>query len=276
MQTHETINGIVIEYDPDAEVQAFLDHVRELAAGSGTTANDLVLLIYSNANPLLGPYPFGDRGAVTRETLANPAYHVLTDILYRQEMAERGVAAETLAATYTLTLAEGAELAGVSKVALRKAALESRVPTWVKGGQYFFRPSDVERFAGAGDGRRKQPAEGQGSGPLEVTLGSKPGVSFRLLGDRAPGDLEKVTGNVRQGTVPGGWSRLCAAFSKDSNGEKRLFAYELVPGDTEEAIDVDGFGIRGKFRVERKVSDRKATELLEAFRVAGKVVADGK
>lgn len=259
MATYETISGIIIEYEPDAETLAFVERVAALASKPRTTANDLIVLIYSGDNPLLGPYPFGGRGAVTKETLANPAYAVLADMLFRKEMAERGVTPEALAARYTMPASEAQEVVGISRVAMRKAALEGRISTWVKGGAYYFDPQEVERFAGAGDKRRAKVREASGGAELSAVVGNAPGGSLYVKGAEVR-ESARLGEHVVSGSIEEGWTRLLVKFSKESRGEKRVWVYELEPGTDDEAIDVKPFGVKGRFRIAAKLDGKKATD----------------
>lgn len=145
---HLTVTGHRVEYDePDGKLARFLARVEKLAGDPKTTEDDLVSVIYSAENPILAPSPFGDRGIVTRETLGNPVYRVLTDILRRKDFAERRVDIAKLSAGYTLSVVEAAERIGVHESAVRQAIAANRIASWVKDGRHYLHPKWVDQFA---------------------------------------------------------------------------------------------------------------------------------
>src|SRR3712207_1215967 len=106
MPTHLTIEGHTIEYGAPPEVQALIDRLRRMLDDPRATEDDMVLAVYSPANPIMDKTVMPGRGAVTAAVLANPVYEVMTDLLFRKGLEPGDV--EDLAARRTLTLAEAA------------------------------------------------------------------------------------------------------------------------------------------------------------------------
>lgn len=269
MLTYTTAQGHELQYDdtPPGAV-AFLSRVLALASHGGTTEDDLIELIYSAANPILGPYPFGGRGAVTRETLDNPIYHVMTDCLFRARLAAHGKAPEQAGARYTLTVTEAAGRVGVSRAAIQKAIKTGRLDSWVRGGQYYLWPDDVDRFAAALPETRRgyvsddAPAVGA---PLVARVGGTPGVTFRLKVSEAYDATSRESGHVFTGTIRAGWKTLAVSYSsKTDTGTHRTFLL-VVPGDKETEIEHEGFFLRGRFTVQSKRTGERAAVAWREF-----------
>jgi excisionase family DNA binding protein len=143
---HETLNGHRVEYDePDAKLARFLARVEKAMVDEHVTENEMIALVYSVENPLLESSAIGGP-LVTKETLANPIYRVLADLLERKRVAARGIDIVKLAAKYTLTVAEAAEQLGAHENTVRKAIREGRLASWVKDGQHYLNPKWVDQF----------------------------------------------------------------------------------------------------------------------------------
>jgi hypothetical protein len=144
---HTTISGHRIAFpEPEGETQAFLKRVRVDAADPKVTENDLIATIYGNDNPLLAPGIVPGRGMVTRETLANPLYRVLIDLLDRKRMDEKGLAIEDIAARYTMPVSAAAAELEISTSAVLQAIAAGRLPSWLKDGKHFLPPAAVAAF----------------------------------------------------------------------------------------------------------------------------------
>ena len=99
MPQHTTVSGHVIDYpEPEPKVAALLKRLARMADDPKATEDQMVALTYSSENPLLGPDLFPSRGAVTKETLLKPAWHVMQDYLARKYIAENGPVEATFVA----------------------------------------------------------------------------------------------------------------------------------------------------------------------------------
>jgi excisionase family DNA binding protein len=146
-QTHQTISGQTINFsNVPAQQIAFLEKLKLMAAHRGTTHDEMIVKAYGPENPILDPNAIPGRGAVTAEVIGKPAYRAMTDILFRKEMIERGVTAESLAECFTLTPAEVAARLGVTVSAVRQAIDAGRLGAWLKGGRVFIDPRSLVTF----------------------------------------------------------------------------------------------------------------------------------
>lgn len=277
MAQHTTIAGHVIDYDqPRGKLAAFLKRVRDAAADPDVTEAELLVLIYSDENPLLEPFPLGGgRGQVTKAVLERPEYRVLQDLLFRKRVAEQGLDVDQLAARFTLAPSEAAERVGVSVSAIRQAIAQQRLASWLRDGQHFLDPRDVDAFAEATEGKRRGPRAGAAKttrggaerppagNALAVRLGNADGVSFRLKlpgGEKLPG-AHKVGPNQHEGQIET-WERI--GVISGGEGEYRFF--ELVPGAEERELARGPFFVRGRFDFAQKVNNsRQAREAFKAF-----------
>ena len=90
MAKHQTVSGHAIEYEDTPEVAAFLRRLRELVDDPKAGVHEVIGLAYSRENPILDQTIFPERGAVTKEVLASPAYTVVADLVFRKEAAVHG------------------------------------------------------------------------------------------------------------------------------------------------------------------------------------------
>lgn len=262
MLQHTTISGHVIEYpEPEPKLEALLRQLRRMVDDPSMIENDMIEIAYSKDNPLLGSDLFPTRGAVTRETLANPAYYVMTDLLGRKRIAQDGIDVAKLASEYTLTVPEAAERLGIHESAVRLAIRSRRIPSWVKDGQYFLAPRSVDSFAVGTRG--PQPQSRVRAEPLDVCIGNTEGQSLRM---RYPGELRETghTGHIVEGQI-GRWRRVGVISGGD--GKHRFF--ELEPADSENELKFGPFYVRGRFSIVKKVNAaKKAREAWQTFTAA--------
>lgn len=153
---YETITGHRIEYTPKPKVAAFLRRLEAMVADESATESDCIALAYSTENPILDHSMFPGRGAVTRDVLADPAYRVMTDLLFRKRIAERQIDVATTEARYTMTVAEAAEELGVHVSAIRQAIASQRLASWHREGRHYLDPRAVRamRLTAAAGKRR--------------------------------------------------------------------------------------------------------------------------
>ena len=261
---YQTLSGHRVEYpEPDLKVQAFLDRVQKVFHDREKTDDDMISLIYGKENPLLD----ATNGMVTREVFDNPVYAVFSDLIVRKRVAMEGTDPERLAARYTLTVADVAAHKGVSEDAIRKAVRERRLPSWVKGGSYFFEPRAIE---GAVLGTRGPMPKG--IAPIAYRVGYDEATESQLRlrtdpGGNQPDETDKSTPTSQSRTIYNGtverWRRA-AVFAAGGRGKARFF--ELEPSTQQESVEFQGFYVRGKFRITRKLNNAKeARKAWESF-----------
>jgi hypothetical protein len=96
MPTHETMSGHVIEYErPSPKVGAFLARLQEMLEDRKTGEQEMIAVAYSTENPILAQGLFPGRGAVTREVLADPVYHVMADLIARKHVQVSGTTSKS-------------------------------------------------------------------------------------------------------------------------------------------------------------------------------------
>ncbi len=255
---HVSLAGHEIRYDdPKPDVERFLKRAQQVANNPKSKPDDLVTLIYGNENPILDHTLFPERGAVTREVLDNPIYHVLTDLLARKQAAAAGATPEKLKKRYTLTVAEAAEQAHVSPDAIRKAIKARRLPSWKEGGEYYLDPRTLVALA-PDVGKRGVITPGV----LRYKSGYNPDLKafFRLKipGGEVPFDEVGNTGRVTT------WERIAVL----TGGFAGARYFELVPGEGKQKLEFNHYFIEGNFDYAKKVNDsaaaRKAWESFKA------------
>jgi hypothetical protein len=252
---YEMMSGHRVEYpDPEPKLQRFLDRVHKVFQARDKTDDDLIALVYGRENPMLE----GSNGWVTREVFDNPIYKMLGDLIVRKRIAMDGTDPDRLAAKYTLTVADVAAHKGVSEDAIRKAARESRLQSWVKGGAYFFEPRSIESVPLGTRGPMPKRIE-----PLSYRVGYDKASNAQLRlrtdpGGNQPDETDKSRPIKQSQTIYDGtverWRRA-AVFAAGSRGKARFF--ELEPSTEQDKLEFHGFYVRGKFRITRKLNNAK-------------------
>jgi len=266
MPTHLTLSGQEIEYPtPSPPLAKFLKRLEAMAEDSSVTENELIGVAYGSENPLLDHSLFPERGAVTKEVLAHPAYQVMTDLLARKRVQQDKVDITKLAAEFTIPLPQAAKEIGVTPSALQQAIWTRRLRAWVKTGpkgkpDYYLKPESLHTF-GVTRGPRKPPA----AEPLEVRIGHSPG---NMLEIKHPGDLDdrkKVGHAIIEGRIPR-WQRVAFRYGGGKNQKPRLAIIGPAAEDNEFTWG-DEFWIRGKFEFVKRANNLKeVADLWEEFR----------
>lgn len=259
---YKTTLGETIEYPkPKPDVSAFITRVKEAAEDPAVSENELITLVYGPDNPVLEQGRFQGRGAVTKEVLADPVYHVLQDLLQHKRITLGHVSAEKLLASFSLTVSEAAKELGITQAAVRKAISNNQLSATQRPNGYLIDPRSVETY------RSRVTKRGLSKGPdLRARIGSAPGTSVRLKVDG-----EKVTGREREGDAKfvdlevaefSGGALAC------SDGETSLFL-RLEPAVRKSRFEFGPFWVEGKFKVvEREESPKKAVQAFRGFSVA--------
>jgi hypothetical protein len=252
MPQHTTISGHTIEYpEPEPKLGALLARLTRMADDAKATEDAMVALVFARDNPLLGPDVLPSRGAVTKETLAKPAWHVMQDLLDRKYVAENRIKLDDLAAEYTLPVIEAAKRLGIHESAVRLAIRSNRLPAWVKEGQYFLSPRSLETYeiqkSGPTPQQRVRPTA------LQICMGNVKGKSFRV---KIPGELadkHRVDEHVVEGSVSR-WLRVGVI----SGGPGRYRFFVLEPAEAEDDLKYGPFYVRGRFNVAKKINNSDA------------------
>ncbi len=245
IQVYEAINGQRIEFTHTPETEAFLKRVLALSENPKAKANDMIALVYSKENPILDQTVFPTRGAVTKEVLDHPLYHVFSDLIFRKECAEDGTQIESLAEQYTLTMTEAAEQLKIHASSIQKAIAGRRLPVWMKEGRYYLDPKTFHLLGAVGQ-------RGPGSPdvqPLAYRVGHNKEHLVRLKTVEGEPDAKQ---KPAEGQVDR-WRR--AAVLHSHAGKSRLFV--LSPGANENTLEWDGFRVKGHFEIVERVNNSK-------------------
>lgn len=248
---HVSLSGHRIEYpDPDAKTARFLQRLQALVDDPKTKTPDVVALIFGSENPIMDHTLFPERGAVTKEVLANPVYHVMTDLLARQQVKASRRPVEDYAKPYTLTVAQAAERKGVSPDAIRKAIKAHRLPSWVREGEYFLNPQSLDLL----DLGARGPVPAGASPRLKVRVGaSHTGqLQIKYPGGHLPNKAEAIPYSVE--TALGRWQRAAVLTA----GHDRIRMFVLEPGEQDNEVEFEGYWVRGKFNVVQKINGSAA------------------
>jgi hypothetical protein len=256
---HISLAGHEIKYDdPDPKTEKFLKRVQALAENPKSKPDELVTLVYGSENPILDHTLFPERGAVTKEVLENPVYHVLTDLLARKQVAASGASSEQLGKRYTLTVAQAAEEAGVTKDAIRKAITSRRLPSWVRDGQYYI---DPRTLAALGFGSRL-PFESE---PFEFEVGYDAVTNSGMRIKTPTGEFPKSQNEPLYDDTCDRWRRVAVRCSSPTG----IRVFVLEPGKKKNKLPHHHFFVVGKFDiVEKHNSDKAAREFWKAFKAS--------
>jgi excisionase family DNA binding protein len=260
---HVSLAGHEIKYDdPDPKLGRFLQKAFDLASDPKVKSDTLIALIYGSENPILDHTVFPERGAVTREVLENPVYHVLSDLLARKQAAAAGVTPDKMSKHYTLTVPEAAEQLGVSEDTINRGIRARRVPSWVKGGQRYLDPRTLAAVAIGLGARGKAP---EGFMRLKVRVGASETGSLRVkhAGGELPTKAQAIPYAIET-TLPR--SQHVAVLTAGADGTLRMFVLE--PAEAKKRHGFDDFWFEGNFEIAKKINGaaaaRKAWESFKA------------
>jgi hypothetical protein len=248
MNTYETISGETIEYtSASAVIASFIERVRAAAHDPGMTVIQLEALVYGLENPLLSTTVIPGRAVVTASTYADPAFHVMLDLIGRKRVATGHLDLNAARARHTLTVRHTARQLGVSESAVRQAIQVGRLSAWKDAGTYYLDPVVVGAFRVS----RRGPKQTSGE-PLSVRCGSSGSVRFSV---NMPHELTAATRG--KGVTTGhalDWRRIAIIASSGSSA--RMFIIE--PADRDDAIEFNEFYVRGRFKIVHKENNAKA------------------
>jgi hypothetical protein len=257
MAVYICVQGHEIDYDDTpSDAVEFLNNLI-VHAKRGATEAELVQLIYSRDNPILGSYPGCGRGTVTNETLQNPIYRIMHDILFRARLKGIGVTAEEVSRPFNVTIIEAAQRTRIAPVAIERTIRMYLIESWKKDGEHYLRPEDVERLAVDSQSPATLQYAGPIGTPLLARIGNKTGVSFRVKCPTALRGVERdgLGGNI--GTIPAGWESIAIGYSKEFEDTTVRTLLVIAPDDRENAIEHEGFYVRGRFAVvQKRTADR--------------------
>lgn len=265
-ERYTTVAGEVIEYPtPKPDVAAFLERVLRAAHDPQVSASHLVDYVYGVDNPLLRQGVLPGRGLVTKETFADPVYHVMLDLIDVKRVQEGTLNLERAADAYTMTVAEAAKEKGVTPGAIRQAIEAKRLDAMKKGGTHYLRPSSVASFVVSRRGPKPKDVSDERVA-FAFRVGGEHGRKLQLLvvGGDSDGPVRPVHDGV---PVTAGFVRRFerAAILEEKGASRRFF--EIEPSVYDDAIEWGSLYVRGSFKVVRKVNNAKAArDAWKAFR----------
>jgi hypothetical protein len=264
--TYTFTNGEEIEFElDDPEIEAYLSRVREAAHDPDVSSDELLDLIYAPDNPIMEDDIIPGRGVITEELYEHPAYQIMIDQLQIKRTQE-GVFDDQgtdgygpSSGRYSMSVSDAAERLDMSTSAVRQAIYNDRIDAQKRGGSWKLDPDSVDAYEPSDRG---PDASGEIGDPLEVTIGSKEGLSFMFANDGEL-ELDEKHDHVLVGTIHD-WTRGAVKMNRKREGSAGAITYlELEPSDESSSIEMDEFRIEGDFRIRKVVADN--SEAREAF-----------
>ena len=249
---YELLSGETIELNvPNAMTAAFIDRVRSAACDPGTTVVQVEALVYGPENPLLATMVIPGRAVVTAATYADPAFHLMLDMIGRKRAVTGHLDLHAARARHTMTVADTAQQLAITESAVRQAIHAGRLSAWKDGGTYYLDPVVVGAFRVARRGHKP-------NRPLFVRCGSNAGSTLSVKAST------EITNSTRQGNIVigqfDGWSKIAVLASC---GPKARF-FILEPSSNENSFEFDGLFVRGRFDIVTK--DNNAKRARESFK----------
>lgn len=261
---HEMLGGELVEFAPSVEEEAFLRRLEGIVRDGTLHAEALETLLWSEENPLLDTSLVPGRAFATKETLDNPAWRVMRDLLDRRRTADGTLDWEAAQARYTVTVREAAGELGIHESAVRQAIQAGRLAAVKRGGQHFLDSASVKRYHVSNRGPTRKGAE------LHVREGHKTGVGFRTKRQPPRALIHMVVhgepgGAATVADIQEGWHRIAVLTNLKQKGgpdDQRLFI--LAPAAEWSNLDCKGFYVRGQFEIAEKINNSR--EALDAWK----------
>ena len=200
-------------------LNAFLDRLRAGVEDVTVSEATFIELLYSVENPLLDQTIMPGRGTVTKAVFADPAYHVMLDLLGRKRLALGSLDMDKVRARYSMTVAQAAAHRGVHESAIRQAIQNRRLSSVRIDGRHMLDPEQVNALETS---RRGPPA------PLELVYGSIDATWWRLVRTaprkRAESNAGRAQPSFRVARCPGTWMVLASkprSTKRDSGSSSR-------------------------------------------------------
>lgn len=156
---HTAVNGYVIHCRPTLEEAAYLERLRVALLDDAVTRDAFVALIYNAENPVMQRRVDDTRGWVTTETLANPVYRVMFDLLFRKQHDADELA--RLEAAHNIPLSEAADSLRIHVSAMRQAVAAGRVSSWLKDGKHYVSAASLDAYRSTFSPRGPKPRDGR-------------------------------------------------------------------------------------------------------------------
>jgi excisionase family DNA binding protein len=254
---YTTISGHVLEFSPTPTVRAHLEELTRLAADPAVPEATFIAAAYSPTSPILDATVMPGLGTVTPAVLANPAYAVVRDLLYRKSLSSRGIDVARVAEQYMLTPQQAADQLGLHVSAVRQAIASGRLASWLRDGRHYLHPDAVRAFAP----ERRGPAPE--SKPVHVLHGSREDRVLKIKADVPLAKSGRPSPGLVEAELPAGWARAIVLTVEKPDRQR---AFLLVPSSVDEDLAFPPFHVRGRFRIEDKVNNSKAARAAwEAF-----------
>jgi len=251
---YRTLAGDELDYPaPSEQLARFLDRVTEAANDPAIEAGEMTDLIYGPDNPLLGPSTSAlpERRSVSRETWANPTWHMMLDLLE----AKRIAVAES---SSTMSLEEAGALLGITEDAVRKAAIAGTLDGEKRANRWYVTPGSVATYRDRVRRRGRWPAT-----PLLIRCGTENGYSLKTKTAK-PGTKKRVRRHVVDVTISDFERMLIRLRWTNAKGERTRRVLVLEPDPSTEPWTFtwpprsDGkplFFIKGRFRFAEKFNN---------------------
>ncbi len=256
MLRHQLLSGETIEAPtPKGELADFIARLRTAVDDPTVDESAFIELLYSPENPLLDRAIMPGRGTVTKAVFADPTYHVMLDLLGRKRIALGSLDMEKVRARYSMTVKQAATIAGVHENAIRQAIAAKRLSSVKLKGEHRLDPAQVEAY---------KPSTRGPAAPLAVVYGSVEGKRLSIKHD---GELveEGHDGGKKSGHLDG-WAS--AAVLAGAGDKARCWVIE--PGSVVNEIQLDPFGIKGRFTIMKSTNNAVAArDLFKAFASRG-------
>lgn len=258
-EKYETLAGETIRYPkPTPKLQKFLARIVKAVDDDSVGPGALDALIFGKDNPLLDHTvnkgtELEGVGAITKETFANPVYHVMQDLAHRKRVQFAGVERDHSKEVFTKSVADVIDMfdGDISADRVRRLC-RANTFAHVSGPQgLMIDPRSVEAYIANRATRRgpkKKPA-------LTCRYGSEPGKSFSVKAlDLVKGDTAKK-GAVRMtdAEVP---EFETAAVKFSGKDMQRCFIIERA--SRRKTYNHGHFFIEGMFKIVEKVNGAAA------------------
>lgn len=248
---YRTSGGYSLNVDLEGDRGEFFQRLESAARDRQIDHRTFLEMFYSPRNPLLSGV------VVTPETMEDPLYHAMLDLLSIKVAHLRGSASSPKIHQDHFTVTQAAAELGVTRGTVQKAIERGAIKAHKVGNRWLIPSNEVESYEVSDRGVKKpRPLYEEQECPIEILIGNRGGVSSTVKKLRKYDSYEKLSGDGDMARVHlNRWHSLAVKFKRKKPHRMEVYFLKASPQKEEKTIEFEGFKATGRFVVVRTIVD---------------------